>query len=91
MAMVLGATFLYGSYPRKKARPPPISLGSFEKTLGGAATPLSDTPTTGKQYLTVEPLDSVRAISTSRPSSPKPAAMHHPRLFSTRLKKPDEE
>ncbi|KAJ2904667.1 nucleotide-sugar transporter [Zalerion maritima] len=87
MVLVLGATFLYGNPERKRTRPPPISIGSFERRVGGGSgtTPFSETPSTGK-YLSVEPL---QAVSTSRPSSPNPIR-HHSRVHSARGKKFDE-
>jgi UDP-sugar transporter A1/2/3 len=69
-ALVLLATYLYTGPERKRGRPPPITIVSFEK-----ATVDSTPRTVDETKLNTDPLlDSVRAmgLSTSRPSSPMP-------------------
>ncbi|KAH8896667.1 nucleotide-sugar transporter [Thozetella sp. PMI_491] len=74
--LVLLATFLYTGPDRKRGRPPPINIISYEDTH------YDDTPSSiddGKLRL-----DPLVGISTSRPPSPM---LHHSRVPSARGKK----
>jgi solute carrier family 35 (UDP-sugar transporter), member A1/2/3 len=79
--LVLLSTYLYTGPERKRGRPPPISIVSFEK-----ATVVSTPKIVDQEKLNTDPLiNSVKAmgLSTSRPSSPHLGT----RLHSARGKK----
>ncbi|KAG9245581.1 udp-galactose transporter-like protein [Calycina marina] len=83
-ATVIFATYLYSNPDRKRGRPGPIQIASYEKTTIGQYTPMEEkTP----QQLQVpgEILKSLNSagLSTSRPSSPM---RHHTRVGSSRGK-----
>ncbi|KAK4666319.1 UDP-galactose transporter Gms1 [Podospora pseudopauciseta] len=83
-ALVLGATYLYTLPEGKRARPPPISIASYEKTTVEGTPRYLD-----QDRLSVNPLDSAHgaALSSSRPASP----LHfHPRTPSSRGKRAEE-
>ncbi|KAI0133698.1 UDP-galactose transporter [Xylariales sp. AK1849] len=85
-SLVLASTFLYSGPDRKRGRPPPISIVSYEKTT---IDPLH-TPRYVDDHLTVpNPMESSRSLglSTSRPSSP---LRHHVRTPSAREKNRDD-
>ncbi|KAI0518034.1 nucleotide-sugar transporter-domain-containing protein [Xylaria bambusicola] len=65
---VLFATYLYTSPDRKRRRPPPINIASYEKTT---IDPML-TPQSNGRLSVPNPIDSVKSLglSTSRPSSP---------------------
>lgn len=66
-ALVMGSAYMYGLPERKRARPPPINIVSYEKTT------IEGTPQYVDQgRLGVSPLDSGRGggLSSSRPASP---------------------
>ncbi|KAK3381088.1 nucleotide-sugar transporter-domain-containing protein [Podospora didyma] len=82
--LVIAATYLYTLPDRKRPRPSPISIVSYEKTT------IDSTPS----YLDVkkthlDPMDAARSIasSSSRPNSP---LLYHPRTPSSRGKRFDE-
>ncbi|KAI6383299.1 hypothetical protein MCOR25_000219 [Pyricularia grisea] len=82
--LVILATYLYSGPDRKRTRPPPISIVSFEKTT------IDRTPQpTSIDEKRLDPLDTVKAmgLSTSRPASP---LRHHNRVPSARGKNRDE-
>ncbi|KAI1763873.1 nucleotide-sugar transporter [Hypoxylon sp. FL1150] len=84
--LVLVSTFLYTGPDRKRGRPPPISIVSFEKTT---IDPMN-TPRYADDKLSVpNPLENMKAmgLSTSRPASP---LRHHSRVPSSRGKDRDE-
>lgn len=84
--LVLISTFLYSGPDRKRGRPPPLNIVTYEKTT---IDPMN-TPRYPDNKLTVpDPLESVKAmgLSTSRPSSP---LRHHVRVPSAREKNRDE-
>ncbi len=77
---------MYSLPERKRARPPPISIVSYEKTTVEAGTPRY----LDQDRLAVNPLDSApgaAALSTSRPASP---LMFHERASSSRARKSDD-
>ncbi|RFU28853.1 hypothetical protein B7463_g7496, partial [Scytalidium lignicola] len=77
-AMVIFATYLYSGPDRKRSRPPPINIASYEKTtIDNGYTPRLDVPKP-QDHLVPEPLESLKSagLSTSRPSSP---LRHHSR------------
>lgn len=81
-AVVIFATYLYSGAERKRGRPPPINIASYEKTtIDNGYTPRFEET----KMLTVEPLENVKqaGLSTSRPSSPM---RHHSRVGSSRGK-----
>ncbi|KAK7753141.1 UDP-galactose transporter Gms1 [Diatrype stigma] len=83
---VLLSTFLYSGPDRKRGRPPPIRIASFEKT----AIESMNTPRYSDDRLSVpDPLEAVRSmgLSTSRPASP---LRHHVRVPSARGRVRDE-
>ncbi|KAK4151583.1 hypothetical protein C8A00DRAFT_45248 [Chaetomidium leptoderma] len=83
-ALVLAATYMYSLPERKRARPPPITIASYEKTT------IEGTPRyLDQDRLTVNPLDSARGagLSSSRPASP---LMFHERAASARGRKSDD-
>ncbi|KAK0707950.1 UDP-galactose transporter [Lasiosphaeris hirsuta] len=66
-ALVLVSTYLYSMPERKRTRPPPINIVSYEKTtIDGTPRVLDD------NKLNANPMDSTLSIglSTSRPASP---------------------
>ncbi|KAL2158826.1 hypothetical protein VTH06DRAFT_4018 [Thermothelomyces fergusii] len=85
-ALVLGAAYTYSLPERKRARPPPITIASYEKTT------IEGTPRYVDQTrLTVNPLDSAAGgdgasigLSSSRPASP---LLFHERAPSARGKR----
>jgi UDP-sugar transporter A1/2/3 len=81
--LILGSTYLYSLPERKRARPPPIHIASYEKTT------IEGTPRyVDQNKLSVNPLDSARAgLSSSRPASP---LLFHGRAPSTRGKKVED-
>jgi len=81
----LFATYLYSGPDRKRGRPPPINIVSYEKTTIIESTPKY----TDEAKLSLDPLESVKAmgLSTSRPSSP---LRHHNRVPSARSKNRDD-
>lgn len=76
--LVLASTYLYSVPDRKRGRPPPISIMSYEKGV-------PDTDYTPQTADLLDPLESVRALSTSRPASPMP----RPVSVSTRKNRGD--
>ncbi|KAI1077274.1 nucleotide-sugar transporter [Whalleya microplaca] len=85
-ALVLISTFLYTGPDRKRGRPPPINIVSYEKTT---IDPLNTPRYTDDKLSVPNPLENVRAmgLSTSRPASP---LRHHVRTPSARDKNRDE-
>ncbi|KAK3940407.1 UDP-galactose transporter [Diplogelasinospora grovesii] len=83
-ALVIASTYLYSGVERKRSRPPPISIVSYEKTTIDSTPKYLD-----ESRLNLNPLDSVRSagLSTSRPASP---LLHHTRVPSSRGKRFDE-
>ncbi|KAL2174004.1 nucleotide-sugar transporter-domain-containing protein [Thermothelomyces heterothallicus CBS 202.75] len=91
--LVLGATYMYSLPERKRARPPPITIASYEKTT------IEGTPRyIDQDRLTVNPLDSAAArtgnggggslgLSSSRPASP---LFFHERAPSARGRRADD-
>ncbi|AEO63848.1 uncharacterized protein THITE_2109446 [Thermothielavioides terrestris NRRL 8126] len=81
-ALVLAATYLYSLPERKRARPPPINIVSYEKTTVEGTPRYIDQD----RLMVNNPLDAARGagLSTSRPSSP---LMFHERVPSTRGQK----
>ena len=78
-AIVLLSTYLYNGPDRKRGRPPPINIVSYEKAA------IDGTPTiVDEGRLGIEPLV---GITTSRPSSPM---LHHSRASSARGKRFDD-
>ncbi|KAI1178330.1 UDP-galactose transporter [Nemania sp. FL0916] len=84
-ASVLFATYLYTGPDRKRGRPPPINIVSYEKTT---IDPMS-TPRSTDRLEVPNQFDGVKSLglSTSRPSSP---LRHHVRGSSAREKARDE-
>ncbi|KAK4119045.1 nucleotide-sugar transporter [Parathielavia appendiculata] len=82
--LVLGAAYMYSLPERKRARPPPITIASYEKTTVEGTPRYLD-----QDRLSVNPLDSARgaALSSSRPASP---LMFHERTPSSRGRKIDD-
>ncbi|CAL3969144.1 unnamed protein product [Diplocarpon coronariae] len=81
-AVAIFATYLYSSAERKRNRPPPINIASYEKTtIDNGHTPKSEEA----KKLTVDTLEGTRhaGLSSSRPSSP---LRHHSRVGSSRGK-----
>lgn len=66
-ALVLVSTYMYSMPERKRSRPPPISIASYEKTTIDGTPRILD-----ENRLAVNPMEAAGAIgrSTSRPSSP---------------------
>jgi len=86
-AVVIFATYLYSGPERKRNRPPPINIASYEKTtIDNGYTPKYEEE---RPRMTLDPLDSIKAagLSTSRPSSPM---RHHSRVGSARGKVRDD-
>ncbi|KAL1867884.1 UDP-galactose transporter Gms1 [Diaporthe australafricana] len=83
--LVIFSTWLYSGPDRKRGRPPPISIVSYEKTVI-ASTPRLQSPEDTKL---LNPMDSASSLglSTSRPSTPM---RHHARVPSARGKARDE-
>ncbi|KAE8451601.1 hypothetical protein EG329_003674 [Mollisiaceae sp. DMI_Dod_QoI] len=82
-ALVIYATYLYSGQEKRRNRPPPINIASYEKTtIDNGYTPRFEED---KSSLTLDPLESLKAagLSTSRPSSP---LRHHSRVGSSRGK-----
>jgi len=84
-AIVIFATYLYSGSERKRKRPPPINIASYEKTtIDNGYTPRDE----GKQLqLPPGAMDSIKSagLSTSRPGSPM-GQRHHSRAPSSRGK-----
>ncbi|KAK3315847.1 nucleotide-sugar transporter-domain-containing protein [Apodospora peruviana] len=81
--LVLTSTYLYSTPDRKRSRPPPINIVSYEKTTIDGTPRYLD-----QNMLSVNPLDSAgAALSTSRPASPMMFGIRTP---SARGKKVDE-
>ncbi|KAK6846435.1 nucleotide-sugar transporter [Apiospora arundinis] len=83
--LVLASTFLYSGPDRKRGRPPPINIVTYEKTT---IDPMN-TPRSDNNLAVPNPLENVKGmgLSTSRPSSP---LRHHSRVPSSRGKHRDE-
>jgi UDP-sugar transporter A1/2/3 len=80
-AIVLFATYLYSGPERKRNRPPPINIASYEKTtIDNGYTPREEE---SSFRLPLYPLENIKSagLSTSRPSSPM---RHHSRVGSSR-------
>ncbi|RDW94725.1 UDP-galactose transporter-like protein [Coleophoma crateriformis] len=80
-SIVIFATYLYSGQERKRNRPPPINIASYEKTtIDNGYTPKFEED---RSRMTLDPLDSIKSagLSTSRPSSPM---RHHSRVGSSR-------
>jgi UDP-sugar transporter A1/2/3 len=80
-AIVIFATYLYSGSERKRNRPPPINIASYEKTtIDNGFTPKFEED---RSNLTLDPLQNVKSagLSTSRPASPM---RHHSRVGSSR-------
>lgn len=77
--MVLFATYLYSGPDRKRSRPPPINIATYEKTIIHENTPRFEED---RSRMMLDPRDSLKSagLSSSRPSSP----MHHSRVGSSR-------
>ncbi|KAK4034833.1 nucleotide-sugar transporter-domain-containing protein [Parachaetomium inaequale] len=84
-ALVLAATYMYSLPERKRARPPPITIASYEKTTVVEGTPRLLVADQDR----LNPLDSVPAagLSTSRPASP---LLFHGRAASARGRRGDD-
>lgn len=84
-SLVLFSTWLYSGPDRKRGRPPPISIVSYEKTVINASTPSLQS----SESKLLNPMDSAHSLglSTSRPSTP---LRHHTRVPSARGKSRDE-
>ncbi|KAL7621827.1 UDP-galactose transporter Gms1 [Parahypoxylon ruwenzoriense] len=84
--LVLVSTFLYTGPDRKRGRPPPINIVSYEKTT---IDPMSTPRYTSDRLSVPDPLENIKAmgLSTSRPASP---LRHHNRSPSARGKNRDE-
>ncbi|KAK4237810.1 hypothetical protein C8A03DRAFT_34227 [Achaetomium macrosporum] len=85
-AMVLAATYMYSLPERKRARPPPINIVSYEKTTVVEGTPRY----LDQDKLIANPLDAAprgAGLSSSRPASP---LMFHERSHSNRGRKSDD-
>lgn len=83
-ALVLFSTWLYSGPDRKRGRPPPISIVSYEKTV------IASTPSLlSSESKLLNPMDSAHSLglSTSRPSTP---LRHHTRVPSARGKARDD-
>ncbi|KAI9052220.1 hypothetical protein LZ554_003578 [Drepanopeziza brunnea f. sp. 'monogermtubi'] len=80
-AMVIFATYLYSGADRKRIRPPPINIASYEKTTVDHGY----TPKIEENMLKADPIESLKqaGLSSSRPSSP---LRHHSRVGSSRGK-----
>lgn len=83
--LVIFSTWLYSGPDRKRGRPPPISIVSYEKTVI-ASTPRLQSPEDTKLLNPMESASSL-GLSTSRPSTP---LRHHARVPSARGKARDE-
>ncbi|KAJ8069498.1 hypothetical protein OCU04_003151 [Sclerotinia nivalis] len=86
-SIVFFATWLYSGPERKRNRPPPINIASYEKTtIDNGFTPKYEED---RSSLTLDPLSGLKgpgagaSLSTSRPSSPM---RHHSRVGSSRGK-----
>ncbi|OIW25378.1 nucleotide-sugar transporter [Coniochaeta ligniaria NRRL 30616] len=90
-ALVIASTYLYSGPERRRGRPPPISVVSFEKTT------IDRTPRyTDAAKLNADPMDNIKpdslmppptGLTTSRPASPM---LHHVRTPSSRAKRFDD-
>ncbi|TVY22858.1 UDP-galactose transporter [Lachnellula hyalina] len=79
-AIVMFATYLYSGQERKRNRPPPINIATFDKTtIDNGSTPRYEED----KRMTIASLESIKSagLSTSRPSSPM---RHHSRVGSSR-------
>ena len=81
--LVLFSTWLYSGPDRKRGRPPPINIVSYEKTV------IASTPRiTEESKLNLDPMDAQSiGLSTSRPATP---LRHHSRVPSARGKSRDD-
>lgn len=86
-AVVIFATYLYSGPERKRSRPPPINIASYEKTtIDNGYTPRYEEDRSSMQLpVVLDPLENIKAagLSTSRPNSPM---RHHSRVGSSRGK-----
>ncbi|KAH8902131.1 nucleotide-sugar transporter [Coniochaeta sp. PMI_546] len=89
--LVIASTYLYSGPERRRGRPPPISVVSFEKTTIDRTPRYTDTA-----KLNADPMDSLKpdslmppptGLTTSRPASPM---LHHVRTPSARGKRFDD-
>lgn len=89
---MIASAYLYSGPERRRGRPPPISVASFEKTA------IDRTPRfTDPAKLNADPMDSLKpdtgalmpptGLTTSRPASP---LLHHARTPSARGKRFDD-
>ncbi|KAL3419663.1 nucleotide-sugar transporter [Phlyctema vagabunda] len=79
--IVIFSTYLYSGQDRKRNRPPPINIATYEKTtIDNGFTPKLEED---RSRMRLDPLDSLKSagLSTSRPSSPM---RHHSRVGSSR-------
>ncbi|KAH8672678.1 udp-galactose transporter-like protein [Tricladium varicosporioides] len=84
-AVVIFATYLYSGPDKRRNRPPPINIASYEKTtIDNGYTPRYEEERTLGLSLK-DPIDTLKSagLSTSRPSSPM---RHHSRVGSSRGK-----
>ncbi|KAB5566721.1 nucleotide-sugar transporter-domain-containing protein [Coniochaeta sp. 2T2.1] len=91
-SLVIASTYLYSGAERRRGRPPPISVVSFEKTTVDRTPRFTD-----QARLNTDPMDAVKAsdslmppstgLTTSRPASPM---LHHVRTPSARGKRFDD-
>ncbi|KAK1759842.1 UDP-galactose transporter [Echria macrotheca] len=82
-ALVLASTYMYSIPERKRGRPPPIHIASYEKTTVDSTPRILD-----QNKLSVNPMESAGALglSTSRPASP----LLHLNRTPSRAKKSDD-
>jgi UDP-sugar transporter A1/2/3 len=85
--IVIFATYLYSGPDRKRNRPLPINIVSYEKTtIDNGYTPKYEEDRSRMQIpVVLDPLEGIKSagLSTSRPSSPM---RHHSRVGSSRGK-----
>ncbi|KAJ9144067.1 UDP-galactose transporter [Pleurostoma richardsiae] len=83
-AMVLFATWLYSGPDRKRGRPPPIRIASYENIIVDSTPKIVE-----ERKLNLDPLDSAHSlgVSTSRPATPMRS---HSRTPLARAKSRDE-
>ncbi|KAF2999108.1 hypothetical protein E8E14_001939 [Neopestalotiopsis sp. 37M] len=84
--LVLTSTYLYSGPDRKRGRPPPINIATYEKTT---IDPMNTPRPSGDRLTVPNPMESAGSLglSTSRPSSP---LRHHVRQPSPRDKNRDD-
>ena len=91
-AVVIFATYLYSETERKRTRPSPINIASYEKTtIDNGYTPKYEEERSRVQIpVVLDPLGDVKTagLSTSRPGSP---IRHHSRVGSSRGKTKRDE